>query len=133
MRFPYSFVIAAMLALSAPAYCTEARITGTFTNLIYNTESGDLLGTEVLIVPAQGDHGGFVAFVQLAEGGGPYSALVPLKVEGSRIEFTMPPHGSYAGLQFSGLVSTTELVGKWSSGQREVMKRGVSYWDRKSG
>lgn len=131
MRFPYGFLIAVMLGLSAPAYCAEVRITGTFTNLSYNTEGGDLLGTEFLIVPRQGDRGGFVAFVQLAEGGGPYSALVPLQVEGSRIEFTVPAHGPYAGLQFSGVVNTTELVGKWSSGHREVMKRGISYWDTK--
>lgn len=130
MRFPYSLVIAMMLALSGSAYCAEVRITGTFTNLSYNIESGDLLGTEILIVPGQG---GFVAFVQLAEGGEPFSALVPPKVEGPRIEFTMPEHGSYAGLKFSGAVSTTELVGRWSSGQREVMKRGVSYWDSKAG
>ncbi len=64
MRFPYGFVIAVMLGLSASTYCVEVRITGTFTNLSYNTEGGDLLGTEFLIVPGQGDQGGFVAFVQ---------------------------------------------------------------------
>ena len=124
--------------LAVASFCSAAappgansRVTGTFSNLNYNREGGDLLGMEILIVPAQGDRLGFVAFVQLAEGGAPRSALVPLKVDGAKVEFTLPTDGTVPEMHFSGVVSKTELVGTWShGGEREVLKRGVSYWDR---
>jgi hypothetical protein len=119
------------LCAAAPPSDARVRITGTFSNLTYNSEGGDLLGMEVLIVPAPGDRAGFVAFVQLAEGGAPRSALVPLKVDGAKVKFTLPKDGALPEMHFSGVVSKTELVGTWShGGEREVLIRGVSYWDR---
>src|SRR5438876_9654201 len=113
----------ASLCAAAPSSGADVRITGTFSNLRYNSEGGDLLGLEILIVRAQGDRGGYVAFVQLAEGGAPYSALVPLRVDGAKVEFTLPGDGSMPEMHFPGVVSKTQLVGAWShGGEREVLK-----------
>ena len=129
-RILCTLIAIASLCAAAPSSGADVRITGTFSNLRYNSEGGDLLGLEILIVPAQGDRGGYVALVQLAEGGAPYSALVPLKVDGAKVEFTLPGGGSMPEMHFSGVVSKTQLIGAWShGGEREVLKRGVSYWD----
>jgi hypothetical protein len=129
MRLLHSVIVVASLAAAVPSFGADVRVTGTFSNLRYNSEGGDLLGLEVLIILAPGDHLGYVALVQLAEGGAPYSALVPVKVTGAHIEFALPKDGPYHGLEFSGTISAKELTGTWSSGNREVLKRGKSYWD----
>src|SRR5579862_6821746 len=104
MRNRCSLMIFLVLLLSGPVHSAEIRITGTFTDLQFNDEGGDLLGTEILIVPSQGDGVGFAAFVQLAEGGAPYSVLVPLAVDRLKISFTLPKDGGYPGLKFIGVV-----------------------------
>jgi hypothetical protein len=107
---------------------------GVYSNLHYNKEGGDLLGAEVLLFPSDGPTG-FAALVQLAEGGAPASFLVPARVTGTRVQFAIPEGGAYGGLSFSGSISRTELVGRWSSGTAfgdvgatERLKRGKSYW-----
>ena len=129
VRLLQGLVLIASLGAAAPSFGTDVRVTGTFSNLRYNSEGGDLLGLEILIVPAPGDNVGYVAFVQLAEGAAPYSTLVPATVTGTHIEFALPKDGPYKGMKFSGTVGATELTGSWSSGNREVLKRGKSYWD----
>jgi len=122
-------LLSASIAVSADA----VRVAGVYSNLHYNKEGGDLLGAEILIFPSKGPTT-FSALVQLAEGGAPFSVLVPVLVTGSKVEFTIPEGGPYGGLRFSGSVSRTELVGRWSSGSafgggdREQLKRGKSYW-----
>jgi hypothetical protein len=55
---------------------------------------------------------------------------VPLKVDGAKMEFTLPMSGSMPEMHFSGVVSKTQLIGAWThGGEQEVLKRGVSYWD----
>jgi len=130
MHFLHSLIVVASLGAAAPSFSADVRITGTFSNLRYNSESGDLSGLEILIIPADGDRLGYAALVQLAEGGAPYSALVPVKVKGTHVEFALPKDGPYHGMQFSGVVSANGLAGTWSTGNHEVLKRGTSYWDR---
>jgi hypothetical protein len=121
--------VAISLVTPGREFGAQVRVTGTFTDLHYSQESGDLLGLELLIVPAQGDQSGYVAFVQLAEGGGPFSVVVPLEVKGDKVGFSMPSNEGHAGLSFSGVVSNEKLTGTWSNGNREVLKRHASYWD----
>ncbi len=120
------------LSLMAPVWAAQIRVTGTFTTLRFNRETGDLLGLEVLIVPAAADRGGYVAFVQLAEGGSPYSAVVPVQISVSKIQYPMPILGEYAGLTFAGVVSVDAISGSLSNGDKEVLKRHGSYWDSRS-
>ena len=129
MRLLHSLVVIASLGATVPTLAADVRVTGTFSNLRYNSEGGDLLGLEILIIPAPGDGVGYVALVQLAEGGAPYSALVPVTVTGTHVEFAFPKDGPYNGLRFSGSVNAKELAGTLSSGEHEVLKRGRSYWD----
>lgn len=124
-------VISIFMAALTPANAADARMSGIYSDMSYNAEGGDLLGMELMIVPTP--EGGYTAFVQIAEGGAPAVALVPLTVSGSRIEFTMPGTGGH----FVGVITGDSLVGHWTEGQlsstggkEEHLKRGKSYWQQ---
>jgi hypothetical protein len=105
------------------------KISGIYSNLAFNSEGGDLLGTELMIVPREwkGDPAWSV-FVQISEGGAPYTALVPLTLNGNKIAFTLPPGVPYGGMNFTGTISSIEIRLNTPSGQVEVLRRGKSYW-----
>jgi len=111
-------------ALSAPQ--VHPRVPGVYSDLHYNSEGGDLLGMELLIIPS--DPSGYRAFVQIAEGGAPFAVIVPLLVDGSRVEFTLPAGSAYSGEHFIGTLSSTKLVLRWGQGQQETLLRSKSYW-----
>jgi hypothetical protein len=67
-------------------------------------------------------------FVQIAEAGVPYVAVVPVTVKGSHIEFTLPTGGKYSGEHFIGAVGASAIAIRWSRGTTEVLSRGKSYW-----
>ena len=105
------------------------RITDIYSNLSYNKDGGDLLGMELLILPSgHGPEPAYSVFVQIAEGGTPFSVVVPLKVTGTKIEFTLPPGGAYSDEHFEGTFKGIELVVRWSQGTEEHLKNGKSYW-----
>jgi hypothetical protein len=105
------------------------RVPGIYSDLTYIDASGDLLGMELLIVPTgEGANSGWSVFVQIAEGGAPYLALVPLQRRGDQIEFNLPDGGRYGGEHFQGTLSKTELLVRWTSGHVEHLKRGKTYW-----
>ena len=105
------------------------RVSGIYSDLLFNVEGGDLSGMEVLIVPAESGAGlRWRAFVQIAEGGAPYCAVVSLTVSGSKLEFTLPPGDAYVGMHFSGTISNDEIRLLTPSGQVEHLRRGKSYW-----
>lgn len=111
-------------AVSAPQ--VHLRVSGIYSDLYYNSEGGDLLGMELLVIPC--DPSGYRAFIQIAEGGPPYAAIVPLLVDGSRVEFTLPAGSAYSEVHFVGTLSSTKLVLHSPQGKEEVLKRGKSYW-----
>jgi hypothetical protein len=105
------------------------KITGIYSSLTYNAEGGDLLGMELLVIPAESAHAeSFNAVVQIAEGGAPFCAVVPVTIRGSAIAFTLPAGGMYSGMHFTGTISGTEAKISWPSGQVEHLRRGASYW-----
>ena len=108
---------------AAAAPQSHARVTGIYSNLQYNAEAGDLLGMELLIIPATS---GYVACVQVAEGGAPFVAVVPISISGTQVQFILPP--SYGGQHITGSFSGGKLVLHWPKGQQEVLSRGKSYW-----
>jgi len=124
------FALFCLLALPALAAEPQAkRITGIYSNLTYNQESGDLLGMELLVVPSrQNQEAAYSVFVQISEGGAPFTAVVPLKVTGTNIEFTLPPGSTYPGERFVGTFKGDELLVRWSQGTVEHLKHGNSYW-----
>jgi hypothetical protein len=111
-------------AVSAPP--VHPHVSGIYSDLQYNSEGGDLLGMELLIIPS--DPSGYRAFVQIAEGGPPFAAIVPLLVDGSRVEFTLPEGSAYSGEHFVGTLSGAKLVLHSPQGTEETLKRGKSYW-----
>jgi hypothetical protein len=119
---------AVLMAFASIASAQNGRpmVSGVYSDLEYNQEGGDLLGMELLIIPS--DPSGYRAFVQIAEGGPPYAVIVPLLVEGSRVEFTLPAGSAYSGEHFVGTLSSTKLVLHSPQGKQETLKRGKSYW-----
>ena len=102
----------ALIALSiaiAPVMAAEkaVHVTGIYSDLRYNEESGDLSGTEIFIVTAAD---GYAAFVQAAEGEPGVAVVVPVKVSQDRISFTVPKPSSGAGI-YKGRISATGFLG----------------------
>ncbi len=124
-----SILMAAQISWAATAVL-PLKVSGLYSDLAYNAEGGDLLGMELLVIPAGKDNNGLLwnAFFQLAEGDAPYCTLVSLLVRGNKVEFTLPPRGALGGLHFTGTLSSTEMVITTPAGQVEHLRRGNSYW-----
>lgn len=109
------------------------HLTGIYSDLQSNSESGDLAGEEIEIFPAQGDKGSLQALVQIALGSAPLAVLVPVKVTGNQIELTVDM-GIGAKRRFTGTVDAEGITGNWYSGQAPIfprpvhLKRGRSHW-----
>jgi hypothetical protein len=103
----------------------KPKPTGMFSDMEYNDEGGDLLGTEVFITYARD---GYFVVYQSSEGEPITPVVVPATVSGTSIKFVIPntadPRGS-----FSGTIDTRELTGSFS-GSKEIihLKRKASYW-----
>jgi len=125
----FAFLVSVASASGAAKTTPLMKVSGIYSDLAWNDLGGDLLGMELMIVPreSKGDLA-WSAFVQLAEGGAPYTAIVPLTISGDTIEFTLPPGEVYGGLHFTGKISSTDILLNGPSGQVEVLRRGKSYW-----
>jgi hypothetical protein len=105
------------------------RITGTYSNMSYIQEAGDVIGYEIKIVFTGGR---FQGALQIAEGVPGDLILVDIEAKGSSITFAIPDGVPYAG-RFSGSVENGMLKGEFTfkSGGKETvaLRRGKSYWD----
>jgi len=125
-------VIATSLALlfvtGAIAATPTVRVTGTYSSLAYNDESGDLGGTEITILYGAGTH---YALVQCAEGEPGIPVLVKAQVAGLKVSFTLPK-GSGSGCPeatYTGTVTAGGITGEFAGfGPTELLKRKPSYW-----
>ncbi|MGC2423632.1 MAG: hypothetical protein WA666_04685 [Nitrospirota bacterium] len=122
----------AILILSTSIVNAEqkVKITGTFSDLYYNEEGGDLLGNEIRIVVGRD---GYEGTFQASEGAPDRLILIkPIQVTGNEIKFSIPENSLYAG-DFVGKISETELTGtltlKNGNKIKMILKRGKSYWD----
>jgi hypothetical protein len=125
-------LLSAVLLIASPvcAAAPPARPSGIFSNLSYNSESGDLGGIELLVLPAPGRDPEWRVLVQIAEGGAPYVALVPLVKVGDHFEFTLPPDSGFAEPRFSIRITAAEaIVTQLPHGVAERLRRGKSYWE----
>ena len=106
------------------------RITGTYTNMYYNEEGGDVLGKELKIVVTQG--GQYQGALQFAEGEPEGLLIVNIEVTGNKIRFAVAEGEAHAG-RFSGTISSKAIQGefRYANGtvEKVVLKRGKSYWD----
>jgi hypothetical protein len=123
------------VVLTGPTVVAAAQVpavTGTFSNLTYNEEGGDLLGTEIFIL--LGPHG-YLALVQAAQGVPGPVTLVPVKVNGDRIVFHVPATSEGEG-DYKGRITKFGFDGYWTHGYTDGtyrtesihLKRKRSYW-----
>ena len=121
-------VIIYLFSVASFTLADDVRISGIYSNLYYHEEAGDLIGEEIMIIPSKE---GYSALVQIAEGGAPYAALVPVSIKGLKIEFTLPRDGMYSGAKFIGSFQEGFIVGQFSNGmygKKVKLKKGKSYW-----
>jgi hypothetical protein len=132
--------LAAALAISVvlltQAYSAEEqkpRVPGIYSDLAFNNDAGDLLGTEMFIIPI--GHSEYVAFFQCWGGESTQPVTVPVKVNGDAISFTVRSPscgvGAYKGRisknAFDGTV-TRRLTDGSSKTEPVHLKRKQSYW-----
>lgn len=115
-------VFALMLSGAAAA---QQRVTGTYSSLRMGTE--DLSGAEVTVVYGGN---GYYAIVQCAEGSPGIPLVVPAKVIGEVLTFTVTEASSGCPpAMFSGTISHKGLSGAFEgSSWPGLLKRGKSYW-----
>jgi hypothetical protein len=107
----------------------ERRITGTYTDMYYNDEGGDLLGEELKIVYTDK---GYQGALQFADGGAGPLIIVNIRIDGDKIAFTVPDSSPDASF-FSGTIKDGVIHGEFdykAGGVETVtLKKGKSYWD----
>jgi len=105
------------------------RITGTYSDMYYNSQGGDVLGTEIKIVNTRK---GLQGAIQFSEGAPEELVIVDIQVNDGAVSFVVPESSPYAG-QFSGTIMNGILKGEFrykSGGSNKVeLKKGKSYWD----
>jgi hypothetical protein len=124
-------VVLVMVALgiasttSVAAGAKQPKPTGMFSDMAYNDEGGDLLGTEVFVTYA---HDGYFVVYQSSEGEPITPVVVPATIAGTSIKFVVPKTADPRG-SFVGTIGAKELTGSFS-GSKEIihLKRKVSYW-----
>ena len=112
------------------AHEVPKKITGIYSDMSYNVEGGDLLGDEIFLVYS--DRGYYVIY-QESEGAVYAPIVIPAKVDGSSVSFTLPPSADRPDQPtgFQGKVINDELVGtfKFKNTEQTVhLKRKNSYW-----
>ena len=105
------------------------RLTGTYSDIRYNVQGGDVLGTEIKIVNTRK---GFQGVIQFAEGAPEELVVVDIQIKNNTVSFVVPEPSPYAG-EFTGTISDGILRGEFrykSGGSNKVeLKKGKSYWD----
>ncbi len=102
---------------------------GTFSNLRYIEEGGDVLGVEITILP---QYETAYAIVQCAEGAPTAPVLVPIELKGNHFHFVLRTGRSGSDGDFSGTISQRGMTLHSTS---EVCAGGFiprrsSYWSR---
>ncbi|MES9996532.1 hypothetical protein [Desulfovibrio aminophilus] len=118
-----------------PNAAEEADCTGTFSNMYYNLEAGDLLGEEIkIVVGARREKESYplIGIFQMAVGAPFDPVLVDVRCEKNEIEFVLPKSKIGAGV-FRGRVSDKGIHGTLTHSpevKREIdLPRRASYWD----
>jgi hypothetical protein len=127
-RFLFSVILLmAQVVWANPTSAQKAavKVTGVYSSLTFNKETGDVVGEEVIVGVAREGH--YVVF-QTSEGAPSLPVVVSAKVDGTRIKFTLPAPMATWG-EFEGVISRHELVGKFSNSEQVIkLKRKSSYW-----
>lgn len=101
-------------------------ITGIYTDLSFNPDSGDVLGTEIIIGYS---NKGYWAMFQYSEGEPSIPIVIPLEVSNHNISFNLPRSIPERGRFDGEILQSGLLVGKFKiNGQKLNLRRGNSYW-----
>jgi hypothetical protein len=124
------FVVVLVLSHGQPMRARPTpRVTGTYTDMHFIKEAGDVVGDELKIAYAGG---GFQGVLQIAEGEPGKLILVDIHCEGAQIDFSIPDSSPYAGT-FTGIIENEILDGEFRFKSSETVRvklpRGKSYWD----
>lgn len=105
------------------------RLTGTYSDMNYNAQGGDVLGTEIRIVNTRK---GYQGVIQFSEGTPEELVVVDIQIKNDAVSFVVPEPSPYAG-EFTGNIRGGVLKGEFrykSGGSEKVeLKKGKSYWD----
>jgi hypothetical protein len=127
-----AFACVATTMAAVPAGSGSVKVTGTYSNLQYNEEGGDLLGMEIKIVPVTGER--LQAVVLVSDGAPAPMVLVDVHVSGRSITFKVPRNEFDDAWSFHGSISAKGLTGiiTHGSGAKEqvTLPRRCGYWDR---
>ncbi len=121
-----SLVACAATSASVPS----KKLTGIYTNLKFNSESGDVSGIEIFVVWSKQ---GYRVVFQDAEGSPQSPIVVDASILGKKIRFTLPERRGYSG-EFVGEFIEEGIVGSFADGARSNegtafrLKRSLSYW-----
>lgn len=129
-RFYLILIPICLIAIAFNIARAEAKTkrTGTFSNLTYNQESGDLGGVEIRIVYTRE---GYQAAIQFSEGSPSKLIVTDVQFKGDNVYFNVP-ETIYEG-SFEGQISNERLKGlfKFRGGgdwPADLPRKG-SYWD----
>ena len=130
------FFVLYLLLSGVPAVLGQDKkihYTGTFSNLEYNQEGGDLLGIEIKIVLTGK---GYQGALQIAEGVPSELMVVDILFDKAHIKFQIPnSYKTYGGGGFEGTINSNGIKGRLSfkggAGDNETLIRRHSYWDVK--
>jgi hypothetical protein len=111
---------------------TDIKITGTYSDMCYNQEGGDILGMEITIV---GSREGHFSVFQASEGEPSIPVVVRVIVKDQEVEMTIPESTIFSGT-FKGKVTSNGLRGSIEGysgyASKLFLKRQASYWQRES-
>jgi hypothetical protein len=128
-----SLALFAVLAGSMQAQSTPAQrhglAFGTFSNLHYIAQTGDVVGTEITIIP---QHKTAYAIFQCSEGMPDDPVLVPVSINGNQIQFTVRSQDKSCDGVFTGAITPKGLKllpqSQKPSEGGELLLRRASYW-----
>ena len=114
-----------LMASMAGAGESTIKVTGIYSDMKYNREGGDVLGTEIFVVFSKQ---GYCVVFQSAEGEPNVPVVVQASISEGKIFFEIPPGIDPRG-RFSGEITKDELIGSFSANGHVVrLKRKTSYW-----
>jgi hypothetical protein len=113
---------------ASPRTESELRVTGTYSDMHYIEEAGDLVGTEIKIVFTASK----LDALQIAQGPPGELTVADVVAKGNSIQFVIPDENMYAG-SFTGTLTNGWLRGKFRfkacAEERVALRPGKSYWD----
>ncbi len=120
-----TFIILSLCYGSVTTAKLPFKITGIYSSLSFNTESGDIVGEEIMV---SFSNKGYIATFQSSEGEPTPPVVTKVNIVNNTITFILPPPFDMQG-KFIGVISKNMLTGKFEkSNQVLTLERKNSYW-----